>query len=93
MAEELTLATPITTPANTGYRVVTLDLNWEEQYIRVVLRGTNQERLEHYWRSNVAITLMAALNTANLTIKSLHRRVMERLIVDGVIVGSVTGTP
>jgi len=39
-------------------------------------------------------TLLAALNTANLSTKSLQKRVLERLIADGKLPpGAVSGTP
>jgi hypothetical protein len=40
-----------------------------------------------------ALNLMIALNKANLTVKSLQRRVLEQLAADGLLAGSVTGTP
>ncbi len=36
---------------------------------------------------------MVALNTANLSIKSPQRRILERLVADGKLTGSIAGTP
>ncbi len=48
---------------------------------------------EFRYEGSIAMTLLLALNTANLTIKSLERRVLERLIADGLLAGAVTGLP
>lgn len=42
---------------------------------------------------NKATNMIVALNKANLTIKSLERRIFEQLIADGHLSGSLTGTP
>lgn len=93
MAEQLTLTVVETKPVNTYYRVARLDLNWREAIIHIELTGTNGERKGHTYDGQTATSLMVVLNTANLSVKSLHRRVLERLVADGVILGSVTGTP
>ena len=36
---------------------------------------------------------MKALNKADLSVKSLHRRVLERLIADSFLPGLVSGSP
>lgn len=40
-----------------------------------------------------ATNMIIALNKANLSVKSLQRRIFEALIADGHLSGSVTGTP
>ena len=93
MAEELTLTTPITKPSTLGWTVARLDFNWREAIIHVELLGTNGERLEHDYRGTLATNLMVALNKADLTVKSLHRRVLERLLADVVLDGTISGSP
>ena len=52
--------------------------------------GIVVERVE---RGDVAMSLMVALNKANLAIKSLERRVLEYMASKGDFAGSVSGTP
>jgi hypothetical protein len=41
-----------------------------------------------------AAALMLTLNTANLSVKSLHKRTIEKLQADGKLpAGTITGTP
>jgi hypothetical protein len=70
--------------------------------IVIHLRGEHGElKVVSLWRvyrrasaeKTKALNLMIALNKANLTVKSLQRRVLEQLAADGLLAGSVTGTP
>lgn len=45
------------------------------------------------WEGQEAHNDIVALNKANCTVQSLHKRVMNRLIQRGTIAGNVTGTP
>jgi hypothetical protein len=100
--EKITLATPEVVPQiqTTDYRPVKIHLDREpEARIFVLFYGTNGERRE--WRVDDAaraLTLLKALNTANLSLKSLERRCLEQAIADGVFgnpatAGTVTGVP
>jgi hypothetical protein len=40
-----------------------------------------------------AVQMIQQLNTANLTQKSMQRRIMEKLAADGFLPGTVQGTP
>ncbi len=103
--EDLVLTTPEIIPQITTetYRLVGLYLDWERTTIMIRLRGANGETKSFTYGGNdpstpqaektKALALMTALNKANLTIKSLQRRVLEQLAADGLLVGSVTGTP
>ena len=95
MAESLTLTNPEVVPevSNTFYRVGYLLLDWDQARIVVHLRGQNLERKEFRYEGSEATTLMTILNTANLSTTSLHKRVLNKLIADGKIAGTVTGTP
>jgi hypothetical protein len=103
--EILTLTTPEVRPAITTaiYRVVKLNFDWEAAYIFIGLRGENGELKTFTYGGpepfvteadrTKAITLMTALNKANLSIKSLQRRVIEQLVTDGKLDGAVSGSP
>lgn len=64
--------------------------------IKVALIGENGHRKSHQWAASVADAFIVALNKANLNPatggKSLNTRVIERLIADGVIDGTVSGS-
>lgn len=95
MAETVQLTTPEVTPEvrTTDYRVIYLALDWANALIVIHLRGTNGERKEHRYIGSTATALMTQLNKLDLTVKSLHRRILERLIADGAIAGSISGSP
>lgn len=93
MAELITLASPIVPPSITTYRVVYLAFDWENPSITVGLRGTNSERVNHSYSDATATTLMNQLNVANLSLTSLHKRVIQRLVSDGKIAGTISGSP
>lgn len=93
--ERLTLAIPAVTPAITlsGWEIDELALRWRQAVIAIQLVGTNGEQKEERIEGETARTLMKALNTANLSIKSLHRRLMEWLIANRGYIGTIDGTP
>lgn len=93
MAELITLSVPITTPSITDYRVVQLTLDWTNPAIVIGLRGGNGESQSFQYTGATATTLMQQLNVANLSVKSLHRRIIERLVADGKLAGAISGSP
>lgn len=94
MAEQLDLSVAITPPSRTFYRVTALSLNWPAQNVGVTVEGSDGVGLSFGYVANEAVALMTALNTANLSVKSLQKRVIEKLQADGKLpAGSVTGTP
>lgn len=98
MAEELTLTTPITTPATTTvtYKVVRLYLDQEGQTFLLVVRGTRGELIDARRSGPVAVSLMRVFNKANGTVKSLEKRALEWLQGEpegAALAGSITGTP
>lgn len=93
MPEIITLTVPIVPPSVTTYRVVYLAFDWSNPSITIGLHGPNSERVNHSYSGATATTLMNQLNTANLSVTSLHRRVIQRLVSDGVLAGVISGTP
>jgi hypothetical protein len=73
--------------------VVYLELDWDHPRIVVKLRADDGKRVAHNYLGLTALTLMRQLNKADLTLTSLHRRVINRLIADGIIGGVVSGVP
>ena len=91
--EQLDLTTPLTYPSTTNWKVVKLALDWYGQFIEIGLLGSNGERKAHSYSGSTALTLMNQLNTLNLSTISLQKRVLNRLVSDGVIAGTVSGLP
>ena len=76
------------------YNIARLVLDWEHGRIVIVLVGDNDERKQIvFGEADNARAMMRALNKANLSVMSLHRRIMEKLVNDGHIVGSISGVP
>ena len=91
--ETLTLTAAIVPPSITSYRVSLLQLDWDGAAITIRLRGPNNEQREHIYSGSTATTLMNQLNTLNMSTTSLHKRLLQRLVSDGVLAGTVTGSP
>lgn len=76
------------------YRVSQITLDWEHGRIVIRLVGDNGKRKDVvFGDADNARSLMQTLNKADLSTKSLHRRIMEKLIADGHLVGSISGVP
>lgn len=93
MAEIITLSSPIVPPTLTTYRVGMLTLDWDAASITIRLQGTNGEVTTQGYSGATATTLMNQLNVANLSATSLHKRVIQRLVSDGKIAGTISGSP
>lgn len=100
MAETLTLTTPITPmrPSISGYSIWSIYFGYGEDVIRVVVEDNNGHRLTAVYadedKSTTTRDLMIALNKVNLAAKSLQRRVLEQLVIDGKMPsGAVSGFP
>jgi hypothetical protein len=93
MAEIIRVTTPAVPEVNTDYQVVYLELDWDHPRIVVKLRADDGKRVAHNYLGLTALTLMRQLNVANLSVMSLHRRIINRLIADGIIGGVVSGVP
>jgi hypothetical protein len=100
--EELTLTDPVVVPekVTNKYHVVSFLMNMEAMshptekgLILIELRDNHGAPLMHQYVGNEATTLIKTLNTANLTTKSMHKRILEKLANDGVLPGTVSGTP
>ena len=88
MAETITL----TVPPNT-FKVVRLILDLEGPEIMITLAEPGGVRINHRITGPAALSLMQALNKANLSSNSLHKRIISKLITDGVLAGTFAGSP
>lgn len=93
--ELVNLTTPIVRPSTTNYQVTQLVLNWELGSINVTLKSNTGDILVKNYDGSTNPTgasLMISLNKANLTARSLNQRIFDRLVLDGVVVGTVAGS-
>jgi hypothetical protein len=92
MAEQIDLAAPAqTNPGTNYYRVDVLMFDLGNEHIRVELVGDQGLRRAVDYQAETATSLMRTLNKANLSAKSLHRRIIELLVADGHLVGTISG--
>lgn len=92
--EELSLTTPyVVDPRSTStFRVEAIELRWKDQLvIFTVGDGTLSRRFSY--EGQTAKNMMTTLNKANLTNNSLHKRVLNQLISDGHLSGTIGGSP
>lgn len=90
MPEQLDL----TAPTRTFYQVTLLHCDWPRAHIDVGVTGSDGIEIIKTYDGDPATTRMLALNTANLTVKSLDKRLLEMLVTDGKLPpGSVSGVP
>ena len=89
--EQLDLSVPISISA---YRVIGLNLDWEGATITIFLQSvTTGQKTVYLYQGAEATQLMTGLNKADLTTNSLHKRVLEKLVADGKLTGTVSGSP
>ena len=95
MAEILTLTNAISQPSVTTYDVLFISLDWQNARIVIRVKGSDGKDLpEFVYEGTPAVSLMTVLNSANLSVKSLYKRTIEKLQADGKLpAGTVSGTP
>lgn len=94
MAEQLDLSSPEqAAPGTVTWKPILLHLNWRQATIKAGFEGDNGEYTSIGWEGTDATTLMIALNKADLSVKSLHKRIMEKAVSDGKLSGTISGTP
>lgn len=97
MAERVDLTAAETKPNCTFYELERLTIDVKQKSIAAQLLGTNGESKSVVYNSTTSPTgasLLSTLNTSNNSAgTSLIKRVYNRLIADGVLVGSVSGSP
>ena len=76
------------------YRITKIVLDWQGSTIEVHLKDDQDTPSVVTYAGATATNLMIILNTANLSVKSLHKRVIEKLMLDGKLPsGDITGSP
>ena len=85
---------PTAPPSVASYQVQELLLSRVRAFIKVVLSDSLGNRFVCSYTGGAALAKINQLNTANLTVSSLEKRILESLVSDGKLpAGTVTGTP
>lgn len=93
MAEILTLTTPISQATITSYSLVYLMFDLLGGVIEMTVQSNIGQTKTRRVVGQTAIDLMHTLNIANLSTKSLQRRVLEYMAAQGDFSGTISGTP
>ncbi len=104
MSEIITLTTPITKPNQTTVKLDRVTFDLTGQTVLVQWLGNNNEAASAVYPTPAILNplgvlqptgaaLLTAVNTANLTANSLLHRIMTRVITDGYVIGTVSGSP
>jgi hypothetical protein len=95
MAEILNLTAPIVPPTRVSYAFSRLMLDLDAQVIQAVVKGSDGVEVRGEWTGATAVSLMTALNVANLSAgTSLVKLVFQQLVAAGKLpAGTVAGTP
>lgn len=62
-------------------------------WINIKLKDEHGAYTYYEYKGTQAVNLIKTLNTANCSTKSMQKRVLEKLSADGLLPGTVTGTP
>ena len=101
MAETVNLTAPITRPSTNAIQLQSLLIDAISGSVYVTWKGDDGQLFSASYPTPPpagssqpsGMTLITALNTANLSTVSLVKRIYNRLITDGYISGTVAGTP
>ena len=106
--EELVLTDPVVQPEEitATYKVVALTMNYdlivnppplgqpaEPGFVSIQLKDNLGQPFIQTYTGKTATDYMKFINTANFSITSLHKRILQRLSNEGVLPGTVTGAP
>ncbi len=92
--EQIDLTTPITKPAISYYRVVRLELDWDAPRIEIHLTFTpTGERVIFGYSAAEATNLMVIMNKKDFSTISMQKTILKKLIADGKLAGTISGSP
>lgn len=94
MAEQLDLTVPEPQPTLTHYRVAQVQLRLlPSPLVQIVVTNNAGGTIVQVYEGSTAQQMLSALNTANFTSTSFAKTILNRLVTDGVLSGTVSGTP
>lgn len=68
-------------------------MDWDGALIQILLKDNNGAQLNFSYNGVTATAMMVLLNKANLTSNSLHKRILNQLVSEGKLLGTVSGVP
>ncbi len=94
MTEQINLTIPIVKPNITYWKVSRLELDWGRATIEIHLtfNPTGEEFITGYTNTE-ATNLMTIMNKKNFSTTSIHKTLLQKLINDGKLLGTISGTP
>lgn len=102
LQERIDLTTPVTKPTQTNWKIERVTLYYGgpgTSSINIQLIGTNGETISQVYVDSIgpplvttATDLLRLLNTSNNSTTSLQKRILTKLVNDGVISGTVSGS-
>jgi hypothetical protein len=101
VAETVNLTTPITKPPTNAIQLTRLTIDVVAGSIYIEWKGDDGQAFSAAYPTlapagssqPTGTALITSLNTANLSTVSLVKRIYQRLMTDGYIAGTITGTP
>lgn len=93
MAEQLVLTGPETTPPVFEYQIHILSLDRTLGRVVISVKGNNGSLKTFKYEGNQGANMIKAINKGNFTVNSLHKQMLEKLVADGYLSGTVTGQP
>ncbi len=79
--------------STTYFKVTAIMFDWDSLTLIIRLRGANGVSQSESYTGVNATTFIQALNKATFTVKSMHRQIIERLVADGRLAGTISGLP
>lgn len=93
-AERIDLTAPDQVRSGTSsYQIVSVHFEWDRGRIEINLVGENGETKSIAYDDPEGRALMVAMNRMDFSSVSLQRRIMNKLLADGHLVGAVSGIP
>lgn len=93
MAEQLVLTQPETKPSVTEYQIHILSLDRTLGRVTITVKSNTGSIKTFMYSDNQGANMIKAINKGNFTVNSLHKQMLEKLVADGHLSGTVTGQP
>jgi len=82
---------PTTPPGE--YTVYAINMNWRHGALEISLSDDMGGDFTHFITGAAATTMMNDMNKDDHSVTSLHKTVLDKLVADGIIAGTISGTP
>ena len=86
--EILTLTTPVE-----DYEITFVSMDWPGAQIMIGYKNSLGQTHQLLITGAPATTMMNDINTGDHTVTSIHKTCLQKLNDDGVLVGTISGTP